>query len=104
MIDDVRADFGKAIDVGLSGAKIAALDGVIKEAPDTVVVVLVVFGSIDATLSGDAVGTPGAILEAETFDIVAPPKLIFGAEFMLNEFESNKRLEGLENKSMFWFC
>src|SRR5690606_39369756 len=36
-----------------------------------VAVVLIVLGGVDAALGGDAVGAPGAVLEAEAVDVVA---------------------------------
>ena len=71
LVDDVRADFSEPVDVGLAGAVVAALDGVVEEAVDGVAVVLVVLGRVDAALGGDAVGAPRAILEAENLDVVA---------------------------------
>jgi hypothetical protein len=53
LVDDVVADLGEAVDVGLAGAEVAALDGVVEEAVDAVAVVLVVLGGVDAALGGD---------------------------------------------------
>jgi hypothetical protein len=71
MIDDVIADLGQAVDVGLAGAKIAALDGVVEKPPDAVAVVGIVLGGIDAALGGDAVGAARAVLETEGLYVVA---------------------------------
>ena len=71
LVDDVDADLGQAIDVGLAGAEVAALDGVVEEAVDAVAVVLVILGGVDAALGGDAVGAARAVLEAEALDLVA---------------------------------
>ena len=71
LVDDVDADFGEAVDVGLTGAEVAAFDGVIEETVDAVAVVLVVLGRIDAALGCDGVGAAGAVLEAEAFHLVA---------------------------------
>jgi hypothetical protein len=67
VVDDVVADLGQAVNVGLTGAEVAALDGVVEEPPDAVAVVGVVFGGVDAALGGDAVGPPRAVLKAEGF-------------------------------------
>ena len=69
-IDDIAADLGEAIDIGLAGAKIPALDGVVKKTPDTVTIVLVVLGGVDAPLGGDAVGAEGAVLKTEAINLV----------------------------------
>ena len=71
LIDDIAADLRQAIDIGFPGPEVAALDRVVKEPPDAVSVVLVVFGSVDAALGRDAVGAARGILNAEAFDIVA---------------------------------
>ena len=62
---------GQAIDVGLPGPEVAALDGVVKQPPDAVAVVAIILGGIDAALGRDAVGPPGAVLDAEGLDVVA---------------------------------
>ena len=56
LVDDVVAHLGQAVDVGLPGPKVPALDGVVEQAPDAVAVVGVVLGGVDAALGGDAVG------------------------------------------------
>ena len=71
LVDDVHADLGQAVDVGLAGAEVAALDGVVEEAVDAVAVVLVVLGGVDAALGGDRVGAARAVLVAEALDVVA---------------------------------
>ena len=55
LVDDVDADLGQPVDVGLTGAEVAALHGVVEEALDAVAVVLVVLRRVDAALRGDAV-------------------------------------------------
>src|SRR5690606_22407292 len=57
--------------VGFPGPVVAALDGVVKEPPDAVTVVLVVLGGVDAALRGHAVGPPGRVLDAEVEHVVA---------------------------------
>ena len=71
LVDDVVADLGEAVDVGLAGPEVAALDRVVEEAEDAVAIVLVVLGGVDAALGGDAVGAPGTVLKAKAFDVVA---------------------------------
>ena len=44
------------MNVGFAGPVIPAFDGIIEQAIDGVPVVLVVFGCIDTTLSGNAMG------------------------------------------------
>ena len=55
LVDDVDADLGQPVDVGLARAEVAALDRVVEEAVDAVAVVLVVLGRVDAALGGDRV-------------------------------------------------
>src|SRR5690606_27698490 len=65
LVDDVRADLGEPVDVGLPGAVVTALDGVVEEAEDGVAVLLVVLRGVDATLGGDGVGATRGVLVAE---------------------------------------
>ena len=71
LVDDVRADLGQPVDVGLPGAVVAALDGVVKQPVGGVVVVAVVLGSVDAALGCDRVRPTRAVLVAEVQDVVA---------------------------------
>ena len=71
LVDDVAADLRQPIHVGLAGAVVAALDGVVKQPPHAVAVVGIVFGGVDAALRRDAVGATGRILNAKAFDVVA---------------------------------
>ena len=59
LIDDVDADLGQPVGVGLAGAEVAALDGVVEEAEDAVAVVAVVLGGVDPALGGDGVARRG---------------------------------------------
>ena len=59
LVDDSVADLGQAIHIGLTGAVVAAFDGVAEKALHAVAVVLVVLGRVDAALGSDAVGTTG---------------------------------------------
>src|SRR5687768_15345012 len=71
LVDDVDAELGETIDVGFAGAEVAAFDRIVEKAINAVAVVLVVLGSIDAALGGDAVRAAGAILVTEATDLVA---------------------------------
>ncbi len=71
LVDDVDADLGQPVDVGLAGPEVTALHRVVEQAEDAVAVVPVVLGGIDSALRGDAVGPPGRILEAEALHVVA---------------------------------
>ena len=66
LVDDVDADLGEAVDVGLAGAEVAALDRVVEEAVDAVAVVLVVLGGVDAALRGDGVRAARASPESRS--------------------------------------
>ena len=65
LVDDVGADLGQAVDVGLARAVVAALDGVVEEPVDGVAVALVVLGGVDAALGRDRVGAARGVLVAE---------------------------------------
>ena len=71
LVDDVAAHFGKAINIALAGAVVAAFDRIVKEAIDAIAVIGIVFSRVDAPLGGDAVRAARAIVEGETFDFVA---------------------------------
>nr|BFE75348.1 hypothetical protein GCM10020092_086490 [Actinoplanes digitatis] len=64
LVDDVHADLGEPVHVGLAGAEVAALDRVVEEPVDRVAVVAVVLGGVDAALRGDRVRPPRAVLVA----------------------------------------
>ena len=71
LVDDVGADLGEAVDVVLTSAVVAALDRVVEETVDGVVVVAVVLRGVDTTLSGDGVRAAGGVLVEEAVDVVA---------------------------------
>ena len=71
LIDDVVRHLSETMHVGFAGSIIATFERVVKQTPDTVAVVLVIFSGIDSALSRDAVGSARAVLKAERFDVVA---------------------------------
>ena len=71
LVDDLQGDLGEAMDVGLAGAEVTALDRVVEETPDGVSVILVVLCAIDPALGGDGVGAARAVLIAEALHLVA---------------------------------
>ena len=71
LIDDVHRDLGQAMHIGLAGAVIAALDGVVEEAMHRITIVLVILGSVDAALSGHRMGATRGIMEHEVVHLVA---------------------------------
>ena len=71
LVDDVVADLGEPVDVGLAGAEVAALHGVVEEPVHAVAVAVVVLGGVDATLRGDGVGAAGRVVEREGAHVVA---------------------------------
>src|SRR5438094_10458838 len=71
LVDDVDADLRQAIGVGLAGAEVAALDGVLEQAVDAVAVVAVVLGGIDAALGGDRVGAARRVVVREALHVIA---------------------------------
>ena len=107
LVDDVDADFGEAVDVGLASAEVAALDGVVEEPPDAVAVVLVVLGGVDAALGGDGVGAARAVLVAEGLDVVAQLASVAAAARPARPVpttitESRRRLAGLAMRASNW--
>ncbi len=71
LVDDVGADLGQPVDVGLAGAVVAALDRVVEQPVGGVAVLLVVLRGVDAALGGDRVGTARGVLVAEGLHLVA---------------------------------
>ena len=71
LVDDLTADLGQPVDVGLPGAEITALDRVVEQPKDAVAVVAIVLRRVDATLRRDRVRTPRRVLEAERADLIA---------------------------------
>ena len=71
LVDDVAGHLGQTIHVGLTGAEVATLHGVVEQTVYGVTVVLVVVSSVDTTLSSDGVSAAGAVLVAEAVYIVA---------------------------------
>ena len=71
LINYIDAQLGQTMDVGLTRAEVAALDGVVEKTVDAVAVVLVILGRVDAALGGDAVGAARTVLIAEGLDLVA---------------------------------
>ncbi|CAB5027103.1 unannotated protein [freshwater metagenome] len=71
LVDDVHRYLGQPVHVGLAGAVVAALDGVVEQPVHAVAVVLVVLCAVDAALRGDGVGTPRGVVEGEELDLVA---------------------------------
>ena len=65
------ADLCQSIHIGLSGSEITAFYGIVKQTPDAVSVIGIIFSGIDTALGGDTVCSPGAVLDAEGFDIIA---------------------------------
>lgn len=59
LVNDVVGHFGQTIDVGLAGAVVAALHGVVEQTVNAVAVVLVVLCCVDAALSCNGVCAAG---------------------------------------------
>lgn len=71
LVDNVSADFSKAVNIGLARAKVAALYGVVEEPVNAVAVVLIVLGGVDTALSRDRVRAAWAVLVAEALYIIS---------------------------------
>ena len=63
LVDDVDRHLGQPVHVGLAGAVVAALHGVVEEAVDRVAVVAVVLRRVDAALGGDRVRPAGRVVD-----------------------------------------
>src|ERR1700694_2763967 len=71
----MNAVLRQAIYVGFARTEIAALYRVIKQAVNTVAIVLIILCRIDAALRRDTVRTPRAPMKAEALHVVTqPPK------------------------------
>ena len=71
LVDDVGTHLSQTVNVGLTGAVVATLDGVVEQTVNGVTVVLIVLGCIDTTLCGDRVCTTGRVLNAEVNHVEA---------------------------------
>ena len=71
LVDDRVRDVGQTIHVCLTGTVVAALDRIVEEAEHRVVVVLVVFRSIDTALCGNRMRTAGRVTDAEHLYIIS---------------------------------
>ncbi len=71
LVDDLDGDLREAVHIGLAGAEVAALDGVVEQAVHGVAVVAVVLRGVDAALRGDRVGAARGVLVAELDHVVA---------------------------------
>ena len=71
LVDDGGAHLGQTVDVGLAGAVVTTLDGVVEQTIDRVVVILIVLGSVDTALRSDGVRPARTVADAENLDVVA---------------------------------
>ena len=71
LVDNIAAQFGQTVDIGLAGTEVAPFDSVVKKAESAVAVVAVILGRVDATLSRNTMRPPGAVLVTEDIDIEA---------------------------------
>src|SRR5258707_15835915 len=62
LVDDIEADLGESIHVGLARAEVAAFDCVLKQAENAVAVVAIVLGGINPPLGCDRVGTRRGVM------------------------------------------
>ena len=70
LVDDVDRHLGQTVHVGLAGAVVAALDGVVEETVHRVAVVAVVLRTVDAALGRDGVRPPGGVVVRNHLDVV----------------------------------
>ena len=70
LVDNGGTYLCQTIHVGFAGTIVTTFDGVVEQTVNGVVVVLVVFGSVDTTLGGDGVRPAGGVADAEDLDVV----------------------------------
>ena len=70
LVDNQIAYLCKPVDIGLTAAVVASLDGVVEETVHRVVVILIVLGCVDTSLSRNRVRTAGRVADAENLDII----------------------------------
>ena len=71
LVNDAGAHLREPEDVRLARAKVAALDGVVKQAEDGVAVVLIILRRVDAALGGDGMRPARGVLETKRLHLVA---------------------------------
>ena len=71
LVDDVDGHLGETVNVGLARTVVAALDRVVEQPVNRVAVVLVILRGVDASLRGDGVRAPRAVVEHEVLHLVA---------------------------------
>ena len=71
LVDDGRTYLRQAIHVRLPGTVVTALDGVVEQPVDGVIVVLVVLRGVDTALCGDGVRAARRVGDAENLDVVS---------------------------------
>ena len=71
LVDDRGAHLGQTIHIGLAGTVVTALDRIVKQPVDGVVVVLVVLRGVDTALGGDGVRAARRVGDAEDLDVVS---------------------------------
>ena len=71
LVDDIVAHFSQTIDIGLTGAVVAPLDGIVKQTVNAVAIVLIVLGGIDTPLGGNRVRPARTIGNTENLHIEA---------------------------------
>src|SRR5215217_4556459 len=71
LIDNLGANLREPIHVRFAGAEVPPFDGVIKQARNTIAVVLIVLGRIDSPLCGNAMRPTRTVLDAKAIHLVA---------------------------------
>lgn len=71
LVDDAVRNFGHAVNIGFTGAVVAAFDRIVEQPVDRIVVVAVVLGRIDTALRRDRMRTARRVLDAENLHVVS---------------------------------
>jgi hypothetical protein len=71
LVDNVHTDLRQSVNIRFARAEITALNCVVEKPVNTVAVVLIILGGVDAALGGNAVGAARAVLKTETLHVIA---------------------------------
>ena len=71
LVNDVGGDFRQTVDIGFTGAVVAAFDRIVEQPVNRIVVVAVVLGRIDTALRRDRMRTARRVLDAENLHVVS---------------------------------
>ena len=71
LVDNIVTNLRQTVNVSLAGAVVATLNRIVEKAVNRVVVVLVILGSVDTSLSCYRMRAPGRVADTENLHIIA---------------------------------